>query len=112
MIRRYGYGTWESGVCLNVLKGHTDYVRGVALTPDARKAISGSWDKMVRVWDLESGVCLNVLEGHTNYVFDVALTPDGRKAIWGVMIRRSGCGILIPQFLRQIVNLLNLTAMG
>ena len=42
--------------------------RSVALTQDGRKAISGSEDKKVRVWDLESGVCLEVLEGHTDTV--------------------------------------------
>ena len=48
------------------LKGHTNVVMSVALTPDGRKGISGSEDKTVRVWDLESGVCLKVLEGHTD----------------------------------------------
>ena len=47
------------------------------------KGISGSYDKTVRVWDLESGVCLKVLEGHTDFVNSVALTPDGRKGDLG-----------------------------
>ena len=55
----------ESGVCLKVLEGHTDDVNSVALTPDGRKAISGSM--IIRSgWDLESGVCLKVLKGHTD----------------------------------------------
>ena len=74
------------------LKGHTSYVKGVALTPDGRKAISGSGDKTVRVWDLGSGVCLNDLEGHTDIVMSVALTPNGRKAISEVGIRQYGYG--------------------
>ena len=66
---------------------------GVALTPDGRKGISGSYDETVRVWDLESGVCLKVLEGHTDHVTGVALTPDGQRQSWGVKIRRYGYGI-------------------
>jgi WD40 repeat protein len=26
--------------------------------------ISGSYDKTVRVWDVDSGTCVSVLEGH------------------------------------------------
>ena len=32
------------------------------MTPDGRRAVSGSEDKTLRVWDLESGVCLRTLE--------------------------------------------------
>ena len=71
----------ESGVCLNVLEGHTNYVWGVALMLDGHKGISGSEDNTVRIWDLESGVCIKVLKGHTDAVRGVALTPDGRKGI-------------------------------
>ena len=36
-----------------MLKEHTDLVRAVAITADGRRAISGSDDETVRVWDLE-----------------------------------------------------------
>jgi len=69
--------------CLQVLQGHTDIVRSVALTPDGRQAVTGSSDRTVRVWDLASGECLRTLEGHTAGVSSVALTPDGRQAVTG-----------------------------
>jgi small GTP-binding protein len=66
---------------VTVLKGHMDIVRGVAITPDGWRAISGSDDATVRVWDLETGQCLATLEADTSYVLGVAVTPDGRRAI-------------------------------
>ena len=36
----------------------------VSVSPDGRRAVSGSADKTLRVWDLESGACLRTLEGH------------------------------------------------
>jgi WD40 repeat protein len=50
----------ETGVCLCVLEGHTDWVNGVSVTPDSRRAVSASEDQTLRVWDLEAGVCLAV----------------------------------------------------
>jgi len=52
-------------------------VRHVALTGDGR-AVSASFDKTLRVWDLETGECLEVLEGHNHWVLHVALTDDGQ----------------------------------
>jgi hypothetical protein len=73
----------ESGLCLRTLEGHTDVVSSVSVTPDGKRAISGSWDKSLRVWDLESGRCLRTLRGHTNVVRSVSVTPDGRRAVSG-----------------------------
>ena len=56
----------ETGRCLRVLEGHTDYVWSVAWSVDGRRALSGSNDNTVRLWDVETGRCLRVLEGHTD----------------------------------------------
>jgi WD40 repeat protein len=66
---------------LRTLAGHKDLVTGVVVTPDGGRAISSSWDKTLKVWDLASGQELLTLSGHTDLVTDVAVTPDGSRAI-------------------------------
>ncbi len=36
----------------------------VTVTPDGRRAVSGSDDGTLEVWDLEQGALLSTLEGH------------------------------------------------
>jgi WD40 repeat protein len=66
-----------------VLGGHTDQVRGVAVTPDGRMVISSSHDKTLKVWDLETGHCRATLIGHTGNVRSVAVTPNGKVVVSG-----------------------------
>jgi hypothetical protein len=68
---------------LRDLKGHGNYVNAVAVTPDGRYAVSGSYDCTLKVWDIQTGNCLRDLKGHGNYVNAVAVTPDGRYAVSG-----------------------------
>jgi hypothetical protein len=68
---------------LQTLKGHTHGVYAVAITPDGKRAISGSSDKTCIIWDLTSGEALQTLKGHTSDVLAVAITPDGKRAISG-----------------------------
>ena len=51
----------DSGVCLGILKGHTDSVRSVQF--DASKIISCSMDKTIRIWNLKTFECVRVIEG-------------------------------------------------
>jgi cytochrome c len=72
------------------LRGHGGPVRAIALTPDGREAITGSFDQSAIVWSLQRGVALSVLRAHEGAVNAVAALPegfatgaeDGRLAIW------------------------------
>jgi WD40 repeat protein len=55
----------------------------VVVTPDGRRAVSGSDDHMLKVWDLESGTELATLYGHTDTVHVMVVTPDGHRVISG-----------------------------
>ena len=66
---------------VRTLKGHSDDVRGVAISGDGRRAVSASTDETLKVWDVESGRELRTLEGHTDAVHGVALSGDGRIAV-------------------------------
>ena len=74
-------GESEALVC--TLAGHSHIVTAVAMTQDGRRAVSGSDDCPLKVWDLESGSCLATLAGHSSDVDTVAVTPDGRRAVSG-----------------------------
>ena len=55
----------------------------VSVTTDGKKAVLGSADTTLRVWDLESGECLRALEEHTAWVTSVSVTPVGKRAVSG-----------------------------
>lgn len=65
------------------LAGHTDRVNTLAVSADGRRAVSGSSDQTVRVWDLVDFRLLKTLTGHTDCINAVAVTPDGRFAASG-----------------------------
>jgi hypothetical protein len=67
--------------CLRTLQGHSEDVWSVSVCPDARRAVSASWDKTLRVWDLDTGQCLRTLQGHSEGVNSVSVCPDGRRAV-------------------------------
>ncbi len=63
--------------------GHSDGVFSVAVSADARIAVSGSYDRTIRVWDLTNGRCLRTMVGHTAGVRSVTVSADGRTAVSG-----------------------------
>jgi uncharacterized protein (TIGR03067 family) len=65
------------------LTGYLEQVWSVAVSADGRRAIAGSSDKTVRLWDLDTGQELKRFTGHTERVEAVALSPDGRRALSG-----------------------------
>jgi WD40 repeat protein len=59
-------------------QGHKDCVYAVAVFPDRLRMVTASYDKTVRLWDLEGGVELKKMEGHRFCVFRVAVSRDGQ----------------------------------
>jgi tricorn protease-like protein len=71
----------EKGRELRTLQGHSDVVRGVALSANGRLVVSASDDKTLKVWEVVSGRELCALVGHSDWVRGVAVSSDGRLAV-------------------------------
>ena len=65
------------------IKGHSDWVNSVAISPDGQTIVSGNLDNTIKVWNLDTGELLHTLEGHSNSVNSVAISPDGRTIVSG-----------------------------
>jgi disulfide oxidoreductase YuzD len=67
----------------NRLEGHDNYVNSVNFSPDGKTLVSGSWDKTIKLWDVETGQEIRTLKGHDNYVRSVNFSPDGKTLVSG-----------------------------
>lgn len=63
--------------------GHTAPIRCAAFTPNGRRAITGSEDKTLRVWDLDTTQQVHCLARHVDIVTCVAVSGDSRLALSG-----------------------------
>ena len=55
----------------------------LAISRDGRTLVSGSFDHLVKVWDVGSGKEQLTLKGHQNLVSAVAVSPDGKLVASG-----------------------------
>jgi WD40 repeat protein len=55
-------------------------VIAVAALADGSRALSGSRDNTLRLWDLATGETLRTFQGHTHWVTGVAVSSDGQRA--------------------------------
>jgi guanine nucleotide-binding protein subunit beta-2-like 1 protein len=65
------------------LVGHGHFVSDVVLSVDGQYALSGSWDKTLRLWDLNTGKTSRQFISHTKDVLSVAFSADNRQIVSG-----------------------------
>ena len=63
----------ENGRCVQTLKGHDNWVRGLSFEPNGKYLFSVSDDKTLRVWELISGRCAHTINlAHDHFISCIA----------------------------------------
>ncbi len=76
---------WDlsTGATARDYKGHESWVRDAVFDPNGKTLVSGSWDKTVRVWDIDKDQPVQTLREHKDNVEAVALSTDGKWLLSG-----------------------------
>lgn len=69
-------------VCLRTF-AHAERIFFLHITSDGKRALSGSWDTTLKLWNLETGQCLRIFAEHTDCIAGLQMTPDERRALSG-----------------------------
>lgn len=74
-------GEDDLGYPKKILHGHNHFVSDVVLSSDGQFALSASWDKTLRLWDLNTGATVHRFVGHTSDVLSVSFSADNRQIV-------------------------------
>jgi len=77
----------QTGECSGILRGHTDSVWAVALSPNHQVLASGSDDQTVKLWQVSTGTCSKTLQGFDSQVCSLAFSPDSQILATGSVER-------------------------
>jgi guanine nucleotide-binding protein subunit beta-2-like 1 protein len=87
VVWNLGEGTYDPDVNeaqpVKRMEGHSGFVSDIALSSDSQFALSSSWDKSLRLWELKSGNCIRKFNDHSKDVLSVAFSPDNRQIVSG-----------------------------
>jgi len=71
------------GYAVKSLHGHNHFVSDCVVSSDGQFAISSSWDKTMRLWELTKGVTTRRFQQHTKDVLSVSMSNDNRQILSG-----------------------------
>ena len=77
-----------------ILRGHTDKVTSIALSPDGRVIASASFDGTIRLWDIKTGQTIKELSISKMPLFAVSFSPDGQYIAYSYAVDED-CSIYI-----------------
>jgi WD40 repeat protein len=68
---------------IKVQIGHSGIITQVAYSPDGKLALSASWDKTIKLWEITTGRLIRTFEGHDGHVNAISFSPDGNNIFSG-----------------------------
>ncbi len=66
------------GRLIRKLRGHTDSLFTVAISPDMKLLATAGYDQQIKLRDLHTGKEIRTLKGHNGAVFALAFSPNGK----------------------------------
>lgn len=73
----------EWGIPKKVLSAHSHFVEDLDIAANSKYAISASWDKTLRLWDLSKGTSTQTFVDHTKDVLTCSFSADNRQIASG-----------------------------
>jgi guanine nucleotide-binding protein subunit beta-2-like 1 protein len=83
IVWKLTYEEGRFGVPRRRLTGHNHIVEDVVISSDGQFALSASWDKTLRLWDLNTGTTTRRFVGHEKDVLSVSFSADNRQIVSG-----------------------------
>jgi WD40 repeat protein len=74
-------------------QAHSSKIKSIAFSPDGKLLASGSWDKLIRLWDVNSQTLRLTLSGHQGLVEAVAFSPTGQLLASAGQMEHTPCRI-------------------
>jgi len=66
---------------VKTLKGHEHNISGVKFMPSGDQVLSSSWDKTLKLWDLNTGFFVQSFEGHEGWIMSCDINYNGTRII-------------------------------
>ncbi|KAJ3324464.1 Transcription factor spt8 [Boothiomyces sp. JEL0866] len=66
----------EEGKLQHVLKGHKNVVSALKIAPEERSLVSGSWDKLVKLWSLDDGSVISEYSDLSTHITALEFQPN------------------------------------
>ena len=60
------------------LSGHSHFISSISISKDSKFAVSASWDKTIRLWDLNNFKTRTLITGHKKDVLTVSFANEDR----------------------------------
>jgi WD40 repeat protein len=65
-----------TGSQVAVLSEHTGPVKSLSFSSDGALLVSGSWDKTLKLWDIQTGGVVKTFYGHNNWVLSISISTN------------------------------------